>query len=102
MMSMESGWLMHKEHNLTKMSNRDATIDIVGVACSQEEPTNKTISFEYPIQMILEANMKVEEIDEALKHLSDVIRVARDDQRKKALLDLADALLDAKIEKASQ
>lgn len=93
---------MHKEHNLTKMSNRDATIDIVGVACSQEEPTNKTISFQYPIQMILEANMKVEEIDEALKHLSDVIRVARDDQRKKALLDLADALLDAKIEKASQ
>ena len=102
MMSMGSGWLMHKEHNLTKMSNRDATIDIVGVACTQEVPTNKVISFQYPMQMILEANMSIADIDEALKHLSEVLHGARDDKRKKALLDLVDALLDAKIEKASR
>lgn len=92
---------MPKEHNLTKMSNQGATIDIVGVACTQEESTNKVISPEYPLQMILEANMSISDIDEALKHLSEVLHGARDDKRKKALLDLVDALLDAKIEKAS-
>ena len=51
--------------------------------------------------MILEANMSIAEIDEALKHLSEVLHGARDDKRKKALLELVDALLDAKIEKAS-
>jgi hypothetical protein len=46
--------------------------------------------------------MTVAEIDEALKHLSEFLHGARDDKRKKALLESVDALLDAKIEKASQ
>jgi hypothetical protein len=93
--------LMQKEHNLTKMSNSFDTIDIVGVACMQIPQTNNIVVSRYPSQMILEANMSVAEIDEALKHLSEVLHGARDDKRKKALLELVDALLDAKIEKAS-
>jgi hypothetical protein len=83
------------------MSNSFATIDIVGVACMQIPQTKIIASSRYPSQMILEANMTVAEIDEALKHLSEVLHGARDDKRKKALLELVDALLDAKIEKAS-
>ena len=101
MMSMASELLTPKEHNLTKMSNSFATIDIVGVACMQIPQTKIIASSRYPSQMILEANMTVAEIDEALKHLSKVLHGARDDKRKKALLELVDALLDAKIEKAS-
>lgn len=44
--------------------------------------------------------MPDEQIDEALKHLSESIRVARNINRKMALLDLVDALLDAKLEKS--
>lgn len=46
--------------------------------------------------------MLEEEIDEAIGYLSDGIRVAISQERKKALLDLVDALLDAKLEKATQ
>ena len=52
--------------------------------------------------MILTANMPEEEIDEAIGYLSDGIRVAISQERKKALLDLVDALLDAKLDKATQ
>ena len=51
--------------------------------------------------MILEANMPIEQIDEALAHISGSIRNARNINRKAALLELADALLDAKLEKKS-
>jgi hypothetical protein len=56
----------------------------------------------YYCSMILTANMPEEEIDEAIGYLSDGIRVAISQERKKALLDLVDALLDAKLEKATQ
>ena len=49
--------------------------------------------------MILEADMPSEQIDEALKHLSESIRNARNVNRKAALYELVDALLDAKLEK---
>lgn len=49
--------------------------------------------------MILEANMPSEQIDEALKHISESIRTARNVNRKAALYELIDALLDAKLEK---
>lgn len=49
--------------------------------------------------MLLTANMGEEEIDEAIGHLSEGIRHAIDDNRRKALMDLVDALLDAKLEK---
>lgn len=52
--------------------------------------------------MILTANMPEEEINEAIGYLSDGIRVAINQKRKQALLDLVDALLDAKLEKAIQ
>lgn len=52
--------------------------------------------------MILEANMPLEQIDEALTHISGSIRNARNINRKAALLELADALLDAKLEKEKQ
>lgn len=53
----------------------------------------------YPQSMILEANMPMEEIDEAIVHLAAGIRIAKDPQRKQALMTLIDALLDAKSEK---
>ena len=43
--------------------------------------------------------MGEEEIDEAIGHLSEGIRHAIDANRRKALMDLVDALLDAKLEK---
>lgn len=43
--------------------------------------------------------MPVEEIDEAIGYLSEGIRIAIDDTRRKALMDLVDALLDAKLDK---
>ena len=46
--------------------------------------------------------MPEEEINEAIGYLSDGIRVAINQERKQALLDLIDALLDAKLEKAIQ
>ena len=49
--------------------------------------------------MILESNMPIEQIDEALKHLSQSIQIARNVNRKAALYELVDALLDAKLEK---
>ena len=49
--------------------------------------------------MILTANMPEEEINEAIGYLSDGIRVAIDETRRKALMDLVDALLDAKLDK---
>lgn len=55
----------------------------------------------YSRQMITEAATE-EDIDEALKHLSMTMRDAINDARKRALLDLADALLDVKLEKAKQ
>jgi hypothetical protein len=45
------------------------------------------------------ADETIQEIDQALVHLSDSIRVASEN-RKPYLLDLVDELLDAKIEKA--
>lgn len=53
----------------------------------------------YSRKMILEANMPSEQIDEALKHISESIRTARNVNRKAALYELIDALLDAKLEK---
>lgn len=50
--------------------------------------------------MILEADMDIEQIDEALKHLSETIRASISMQRRNALMDLVDALLDAKLEKS--
>lgn len=55
----------------------------------------------YITQMITEAASE-EDIDEALKHLSMTMRDAINAARKQALLDLADALLDVKLEKAKQ
>ena len=52
--------------------------------------------------MILTTNMPDDEIDEAIHHLSEGIRHARDEVRKKALFDLVDALLDAKLEKQGE
>ena len=43
--------------------------------------------------------MPEDEIDEAIGHLSAGIKIAKDEFRKQALLDLVDALLDAKLEK---
>ena len=48
--------------------------------------------------MILTANMPEDEIDEAIGYLSAGIKMAIDESRKKALLDLVDALLDAKLD----
>lgn len=55
----------------------------------------------YPFGMILEADMDIEQIDEALHHLSESIRISISEARRNALLDLVDALLDAKLEKAA-
>jgi hypothetical protein len=52
--------------------------------------------------MILTANMPEDEIDEAIGHLSAGIKIAKDEIRKKALLDLVDALLDAKLDKQGE
>jgi hypothetical protein len=52
--------------------------------------------------MILTANMPVEEIDEAIGYLSEGIRIAIDETRRKALMDLVDALLDAKLDKQGE
>lgn len=52
--------------------------------------------------MILTANMPEEEINEAIGYLSDGIRVAIDETRRKALMDLVDALLDAKLDKQGE
>lgn len=52
--------------------------------------------------MILTANMLEDEIDEAIGHLSAGIKIAKDEIRKKALLDLVDALLDAKLDKQGE
>ena len=54
----------------------------------------------YSCPMILEADMDIEQIDEALKHLSETIRASISMQRRNALMDLVDALLDAKLEKS--
>ena len=55
----------------------------------------------YIRQMITEAASE-EDIDEALKHLSMSMRDAINYARKQALLELADALLDVKLEKAKR
>jgi len=52
--------------------------------------------------MILTHDMPEDEIDEAIGHLSEGIRIAKDEVRKKALLDLVDALLDAKLDKQGE
>lgn len=54
----------------------------------------------YSCPMILEADMDIEQIDEALMHLSETIRSSISEQRRNALMDLVDALLDAKLEKS--
>ena len=46
--------------------------------------------------------MPESEIDEAIGYLSDGVKIAIDNQRRKALLDLIDALLDAKLEKQGE
>lgn len=73
--------------------------DSVGDSSNDSKPTEFVSSLAYPYKMILEANMPLEQIDEALKHISDSIRNARNVNRKAALYELADALLDAKLEK---
>lgn len=46
--------------------------------------------------------MPVEEIDKAIGYLSEGIRIAIDETRRKALMDLVDALLDAKLDKQGE
>jgi hypothetical protein len=52
--------------------------------------------------MILDSGIEEEEIDEALKHLSNTIRNAINESRKNVLLEMVDELLDAKNQKGKQ
>ena len=74
----------------------------VGDSGELQGQRNFVKSYGYPSKMILEANMPNEQIDEALKHISESIRTARNINRKAALYELIDALLDAKLEKARE
>ena len=69
----------------------------VGVRYIQRQKSNL-----YAEGMILTHDMPEDEIDEAIGHLSEGIRIAKDEVRKKALLDLVDALLDAKLDKQGE
>ena len=64
------------------------------------QDANLVASEFYSCPMILEADMDIEQIDEALMHLSETIRASISEQRRNALMDLVDALLDAKLEKS--
>lgn len=85
--------------NLTSRVTILCYTDSVGESSDDTGQRNLVKSKGYPSKMILEANMPTEQIDEALKHLSESIRNARNVNRKAALYELVDALLDAKLEK---
>lgn len=87
-------------HNLTSRVQVSCYTVSVGDSCNDTGQRLKVKFIGYPNKMILEANMPTEQIDEALKHLSESIRNARNINRKAALYELVDALLDAKLEKA--
>lgn len=93
---MQRNFEMHTLLNLTSRVRVSCYTFSVGARCNSAiiVKSSSTMS-----PMILEADMPLEQIDEALKHLSESIRVARNINRKMALLDLVDALLDAKLEK---
>ena len=90
---------MHLSLDLTKNVHSACYTDSVGDSRNAKGQRRLVKSQGYPFKMILEANMPLEQIDEALKHLSDSIRHARNVNRKAALYELVDALLDAKLEK---
>ena len=85
--------------DLTKNVHSACYTDSVGDSSNATSQRKLVKSQGYPIKMILEADMPSEQIDEALKHLSESIRHARNVNRKAALYELVDALLDAKLEK---
>lgn len=85
--------------DLTSLVTFVCYTDSVGDSSNVTGQRNLVKSNGYPSKMILEANMPTEQIDEALKHLSETIRHARNVNRKAALYELVDALLDAKLEK---
>ena len=85
-------------HDLTSRVTIVCYTDSVGDS-SNDIGQRELVKFKgYPNKMILEANMPTEQIDEALTHLSESIRNARNVNRKAALYELVDALLDAKLE----
>ena len=84
--------------DLTTYVRSSCYTDSVGDSSNVTGQRNLVKSQGYPYKMILEANMPTEQIDEALKHLSESIRHARNVNRKAALYELVDALLDAKLE----